>query len=281
MLNSGQNQNAEGQSVAIQAGRDVYLGMSVSDIREVVNFLLRENFPQLRDEARRVAEEYVEAFGQTLEDRLVEKAQTINFDKLREPDVQATINDAVLATARKGETANPHLLAVLVAERMARNSDNFKDIVLSEAVLVVPRLTSRQIALLTMLHALLNVKIGPSTMEQLEIFGSTVLRLSQPGFGLSMAQKLHLQYAAVASINPIVTRDIFDFARTTYPELALADMASFKQGVRQHAPSFFILLMQFTAENLGSIHLTSVGQAIALSNLAGHLPGLNYSTWLN
>ncbi|WP_333987618.1 hypothetical protein, partial [Burkholderia orbicola] len=45
-------------------------------------------------------------------------------------------------------------------------------------------------------------------------------------------------------------------------------------------PSYLLLLDQFTKENLFTINLTSVGQAIAIANLSAILGKLDYSIWL-
>ena len=173
--------------------------------------ILRDNFPQLREDARRTAEEHVKTFADLLENRLANDAASIVLDKFREPDVQAAINDAVQASARKGQAANPDILSTLISERVARNTNEYKDIVLSEAVQVVPRLTNAQIGLLSFAHFVKSVAVqNLPNIGALEPFGQQALVFSSPGFGLSQSQWQHIQYAGAASINNLVGGDIYD-----------------------------------------------------------------------
>jgi hypothetical protein len=282
MLGDKQQQTTEGSSTAIQAGRDVTIhGLSVSEVRELCVLFLRNNFPELREEARRTAEEHVRAFAATLENRLVNDSASIVLEKFREPDVQAAINDAVQASARKGNGANPHILSTLISERVARQTNDFKDMVLSEAVQVVPRLTGPQIALLSFVHFARSVVVQRLPgIAALEPFGQTASRFSSPGFGLSEAQKQHLQYAGAASVNNILGGDIFDIQSQEYKYFGITGAAAFKEELGKHAPSYQRLLDQFTADNLFAINLTSVGQAIAIANISNHLGRLDYTIWL-
>jgi hypothetical protein len=103
-----QRQVSYSGSTALQAGRDINVqGLSVSEVRELCVLFLRDNFPKLQDEARRVAEEQVNVFAIGLQERLAQEAASIAFEKLSQPDVQATINDAVQACARRGQLPTP------------------------------------------------------------------------------------------------------------------------------------------------------------------------------
>jgi hypothetical protein len=282
MLGDTQQQAAEGGSTAIQAGRDVHFhGLSISEVRELCAVFLRDNFPQLREEAKRTAEEHVRAFASSLETRLVNDAASIVFDKFCEPDVQAAINDAVQASARKGAAANPHILSTLISERVTKKTNAYKDIVLSEAVQVVPRLTSPQIALLSFVHMVRSIHVPDlPSVGALEQYGQTAILFSTEGFGLSESQKQHLQYAGAASVNNILGGSIFDMKNTEYKYLGIANGQAFKEALSQHAPSYFRLLEQFAKEHLYAVNLTSVGQAIAIANISNYLGQMDYTIWL-
>lgn len=278
-----QEQQAENGATAIQAGRDVhYQGLTVAEVKEICVLILRDNFPQLREDARRTAEEHVKTFADLLENRLANDAASIVLDKFREPDVQAAINDAVQASARKGQAANPDILSTLISERVARNTNEYKDIVLSEAVQVVPRLTNAQIGLLSFAHFVKSVVVqNLPNIGALEPFGQQALVFSSPGFGLSQSQWQHIQYAGAASINNLVGGDIYDsLGNEPYKYLVPTGDMSFKDAVNQQAPLFGKLLDQFNSENLFRLELTSVGQAIAIANISNYLGKLDYTIWL-
>lgn len=282
MLGDKQQQTSEGGSTALQAGRDINItGLSVSEVRELCVLFLRDNFPQLREEAKRTAEEQVRTFAAGLETRLANDAASIAFEKFCEPDVQAAINDAVLASARRGAAANPNVLSTLISERVSKSTNDYKDMVLSEAVHVVPKLTGQQIALLSFVHFVRSMIFkGFHSVTALEQVGKVALSFSSPGFGLSESQKQHLQYAGVASVNSILGGDIFDIQRQYYKHFGFADGAAFKAALSTGAPSYQRLLEQFTTENLFTVNLTSVGQAIAIANISNFVGKLDYTIWL-
>lgn len=282
MLGDKQQQTTESGSTALQAGRDINIrGLSVGEVRELCILFLRDNFPQLREEAKRTAEEQVRAFAAGLESRLANDAASIALEKFREPDVQAAINDAVQASARRGNNANPNVLSTLISERVAKHTNDYKDMVLSEAVHVVPKLTGQQIALLSFVHAVRSMVYQRlPNISALEQVGRTALAFSSPGFGLSESQKQHLQYAGAASVNNILGGNIFDIQNQEYKYFGLADAAAFKAAITAGAPSYLKLLEQFEKDNLFAINLTSVGQAIALANISNFIGKLDYTIWL-
>ncbi len=240
MLNKEQEQSAAAGATALQAGRDLhYHGLTVAEVRELCILFLRNNFPELREEARRTAEDHVKEFASELENRLAADAASIVLDKFKEPDVQAAINDAVQASARKGPAANPQILSTLISERVSKATNDYKDIVISEAVQVVPRLTAAQIALLSFVHFVKSVIIqGLPVVEALEVYGQLALSFSNAGFGLSESQKQHLQYAGTASVINIYGGDVYEMTNKEYSYLGFSDVPSFKQALQTRAPSF-------------------------------------------
>ena len=282
MLGDKQQQTSDGGSTALQVGRDINItGLSVSEVRELCVLFLRDNFPQLREEAKRTAEEHVRTFAAGLEARLANDAASIALEKFCEPDVQAAINDAVLASARRGAAANPNVLSTLISERVAKSTNDYKDMVLSEAVHVVPKLTGQQIALLSFVHSVRSIIYhGLPNVNALEQVGRDALAFSSSGFGLSESQIQHLQYAGAASVNYMLTGDIFDLQRLEYKYFGFADGAAFKAALSTGAPSYLRLLEQYTTDKLFTVNLTSVGQAIALANISNFIGKLDYTIWL-
>ena len=209
MIGDTQEQKVEGGSTAIQALRDVhYHGMSFTEVRELCTLLFHENFPKFREDARQTAEQYVCDFVQKLDVDLVNKAESIAFEKFRDPDVQSSINDAVQASGRKGELANPEILSTLITERVAKGSSTFQDTVIAEAVTVVPKLTSDQIALIAFTFAVRGCGwVGLRNIANLESWGQKLLINVRRGFDLSQVQKEHVVYAGACTISRLASNN--------------------------------------------------------------------------
>jgi hypothetical protein len=121
---------------------------------------------------------------------------------------------------------------------------------------------------------------GLPNIGGLEHFGKIALSYSSSSFGLSESQKQHLQYAGTASVINIFGGDIYDNQMQEYKYLGFTDIDAFKKALKTHAPSYARLLDQFTTDNLFSITLTSVGQAVALANISNFIGKLDYTIWL-
>lgn len=287
MLGDKQNQTVESNGTAIQAGGNVTvtqnMGLSVTEVKELCLLFLRDNFPSLREEAIRAAEGNVQKFAASLEQKIVEKSGEIMLEKFTDPDVQAAINDAVQASARKGEKANPSVLVDLIAERVSVSANDFKDIVISEAVTVVPKITKAQIAYLSFVHFMTNVGVqGLQHISHLEPYSQRALAAVASGFNLSDSQKRHIQYAGTCSIASMMSLDIYNGWMTQlYKYFGYTDLEKFKTDLATFSPSSKILLDKFDEDvKGGQVTLTSVGQAIAIANLSTTLGRMDYSIWL-
>lgn len=285
MLGKNQHQKVAENSSAIQAAGNVTVnnGLSVTEVKELCLLFLKDNFPALREEAIREAESNVREFAQELERKIVQNAQFITMEKFKDPDVQAAINDAVQSSARRGKKANTSVLVDLISERASVSSSDFKDIVLSEAVNVVPKLTHEQISYLSFIHFMTHCgRNGLRHVSQLELFSAMALHAVSAGFGLSDSQKRHIQYAGTCSIMSMMRIDIYDgWINSLFKDLGYTDKEKFKSDVAQFSPSTKRLLDEFDLDsNGGQVTLTSVGQAIAIANLSKSLGRLDYSIWI-
>jgi hypothetical protein len=284
MFGFGKKQVAGDGALAVQSSGNVTiinnLGKSESEIREMCEQFVSENFPKLRQEARIAAEEAARNFGERIISQVSENFDNIVLEKLRHPDVQATINDAVLATARRGENASPNILSKLIVERLSKNTTSFTDIVLSEAVKVVPLLTPEQIAYISFVHFVQSVKFTVVYFSSLETIAKNVEQVISSGYNLSIAQQRHIEYTGACSIINIVSSDHFESQLNSYREFGIENGDEFKDKLDRQAPTLKKILVQANLDNLSRCSLTSVGQAIAITNLSQKLGKMDYSIWL-
>lgn len=285
MINDNQKQSVSANAVAVQAGGDVNFGMSYSEVRDLVNLSLRDNFPKLREEAMQIADGHIQLLLTAFETRLGKVADRIDANRFREPDVQAAINDAVMASARRGKEANMDILCALIAERVSVTPSHFKDMVLSEAIQVVPRLTAEQIKLLVLILIIRHFEPLKSehTLVLYENIGHLVTPLLDSSIDkLSHVQISHIRYTGALEISgSTFAFDIFEHLNRSNSHFNIGKTADFKDLLKRSSPEFFSLIERFNEQRLGLFSLTSVGRAIALGHLSTVVPGLNYSEWLH
>ncbi|MBI5568736.1 MAG: hypothetical protein HY914_02210 [Desulfomonile tiedjei] len=277
MVGDKQEQTAEGESIALQAGRDIININCNFSPDEVTRF--PNDFFQKRDEADQQFQHNARNFLLSVADSL--KAASIDSEKLRDPDFQMAITDAVKAIGRKGNKGNPDLLTRLIAERGSKQPSDFVGIVISEAMQVVPRLTPPHISFLSFVHFVTSVTItGLIDVSGLEPYGRKALVFSSPAFNLPEAQKRHIVYTGCCSIIKNLGGNIYDHLRKVYSQFGCANEIEFANVIKSQAPSFREVVRQFQKEGLLSCTLTSVGQAIAIANISNHGLKLDYSEWL-
>ncbi len=274
-----QEQSADRGALAIQAGRDVhYYGLSVADVRELCTVLFQQNFPVLREDARKTAAEYVRNFAETLDAKLVSCAERISFDKFREPEVQAVINDAVVASARKGPLAHPEMLAELIAARVIGDVSDYKTIILSEAISIAPKLTKKHLELVSFVHLMksLSQKVFPS-LSALEDCGHNIDRNLGLAYEVVVAEFDYVVYTRLLTQSMTNLGEVWEFLPTVASEPRIgpsgpSDKAKCWQDIKASAHSFALAFDNFAESRLWSFDVSPVGKVIACAYITKFMP---------
>lgn len=140
-------------SSGIQADRDitVNVGLTFEQVEKLTTFFLKENFPKLREDAMKLAQENVQNLLNEFEKQLKEKFSTINPNKFSDPDVQNSINDAVIETAKRGSKSNIDLLVDLIFKRVQQTDNDLQSLTASDAIKIISRLNTGQINFLSII----------------------------------------------------------------------------------------------------------------------------------
>ena len=286
MLGDEQKQSVERGALAIQVGGDLSIhGLHVADVREICTLLFDKNFPKVIEAARQTAEQHTREFIEHLDSRLVQRSDSIDFQKFYDPDVEACINDAIQASARKGPAAHPDILSSLLAARVGKQSSDFQNIVFSESVSVVPKLTPAQISFLALSHFVLFMpRLGIKDLGELEPYAQEAMEFCMAGFGLSEGQRRHLVYAGTCSIGS-AGGDIYKILlANAYRQFAVVKRDDLVFALQHRAPTYAALVAEFATRRMIDVRLTSVGQAIAIAHIKNHckvIPEPKYETWLS
>lgn len=277
------NQSVNKSENVLQVSGDVAIthnyGLSVNELKSLVDIFMKENLPKLREEAAKEAAKNVSIFLQDFEKNIYEKLKSIDTEKFKDPDVQSSINDAVIEVAKKGEKIETELLTSLVIERLSGATTDYVSLVASEAIKVIGKLTPEQISFLTLAVVLMNTKTQINTLAQLAPLANDTISLISEA-PLSISQKSHLEYAGCLKVNNFLTNSALQVWKGTYEFLTPKSDEEIRQEISS-VPVLQKLSDLFDVNQLGQISLTSVGQLIGLVNLSRKVKGLNYSNWLN
>ena len=231
MLNSNksQTQSVESDGVAQQAGRDLTIhnhGLSYTEAKEVALDVFRANFVQLVGEAREAARVRAEE----ITERFLKKLQAENpagLNKANDPDFQYSLYNVQREYARTADNDLGNLLVDLLVDRTKQNQRDMLQIVLNESILVAPKITDQQLAVLSVLFFFLHASM-PHVGNH-EQFGIQLDRFVKPFVGnlpKGEAAYQHLQFAGCGSLQSMVANSLVAIIKEKYQGLFMSGFDS-------------------------------------------------------
>jgi len=143
------NQEGKKNSTNIQGNKvEVSVGLSYSDVKQLSLDIYKNNFIELSQRAADIAFSRVEELTNDLIEKL-RKDTAVNIQKIDDPDIQHAIFTAQKGYARSGEDEMKKTLNNILIERIKLNGQPLLQIVLNEAIEVVPKLTRQQLDILS------------------------------------------------------------------------------------------------------------------------------------
>ena len=193
MTRKKMDQTSGSDSTNIQVAGNAQFGISYESARQIALDVFKANFYEFSEKAAKKAleraEEITEKFLKTFfEDSNQDKT------KLEEPAVQSSIYEVQKAYARTGdEQLAQRLLDTLVA-RVISEERSINQIVLDEAISVLPKLTDNEVNLLSFMVSATKVQYqGINTLQAFDDFVNTALLKFFPD-KISTSELKHLQY---------------------------------------------------------------------------------------
>lgn len=269
-------------ALAVQAGRDVNVGMSFTEVERLFTILFENNFPKLQEIAARTAEENVTKFVGKLKEDFIRNSEKIDMSKIAEPDVQYMFNDIMKSNARKGEKANPEILSALVVQRISTDSNDMLSLTCGEAMDIVPKLNTEHISFLTfhqMMYKVFNLAYTKYT--EFEEWGQLIMKVSNNIFELSDINIKYLEYLGVLSKDYVVQNQFYKWTLKAYPFLKDVAYNVMDNEFKANAPTFYNMIKYCENNFLSQIQLTPIGQLIALVNIKKVIPDIDYKVWIN
>lgn len=263
-------------STGIQAEGDVTVnvGLTFEQVEKLTNLFLEQNFPKLREDAMQKAMENTQLFLAEFEKKLSQEFQNINPEKFSDPDVQYSLNEAVVESAKRGNKSNFDVLADLVIKKAYSNQTDLQSLSISEAIKVVARLTTEQINLLCIEYIFSHMSLP--NFEHLHNYDKTCQLLYGLTSGLDKLTGWNIQY--LSTQNCVEThfisgmQDVVKMFQEKYKD----KLSSLKPEEIREQINTSKYLKDFVAiyekNQLNDLHLTLIGQLIAAVRIAKYLP---------
>lgn len=280
MMGDKQVQSVGNHSSAHQANRDINIhqGLQFAEVTELFAILMESNFPKMVEAVRQKVEKNVFQFARELQKTAEQRYTNINKENWVDPDVHAMLISALNASGRKGEDAHPSLLSELILSRVSNSETSFRNIVMNEAVEIIPKLTKEQIEFLSLYYLVMNVLLETSSdADDWEPICEIGIKELGHSFALPYVERQHLMYTgATTSHGGGFGVDLFVYLEHAIKDTTLKVKAT-RAAINDRSEFTSKLLKKFDGSGLPNIGLTAVGQVIAIANLMRYLPDLKYT----
>ncbi|PEZ83067.1 hypothetical protein CN374_29055 [Bacillus cereus] len=260
-IHAGNNSmNVQAQNASIQ-----YYGISYSEAKEVAMDVFKSNFYDLGGKVEKLVNERAEEIINRYLEQL-EEANPKAITNTEDPDVRFAIYEVQKSYARLGDKDIADLLVDVLVDRTITKERSLLRIVYNEALEIMPKLTSKQIDVLTVIFLIRYVNLGANfSIDYLnEIMTKIANNISRAEFFYQ-----HLQYTGCISMG-FGLGNITNILKKHYPNLVPSSTDNedliFNENLQNIAPYVHSLVKIWDGTNLCNFKLTSVGIAIALSN---------------
>ena len=250
--------NLQGKDVAFNQNN---YGISYSDAKEIAMDVFKRNFYDLGDNVKNIVNERAEEILDNYFEKLLHEGPKY-IENTADPDIRYLIYEVQKNYARRGDKITEELLVETLVQRTISKNNLTKELVLNEAIITIPKLTSKQMDILSLIFL---VRYGNYIYEvPVESFNNIIDKTIED---LTISKKRiffeHLQYAGClyASIGSI---DFKKAIQNKFPQFKT------KEDVETEIKSneFLSYLESIWNEtNLCHSTLNSVGIAIAIANV--------------
>lgn len=203
MLGDTQKQEVGVGALAIQARGDatINVGLTFADVRTVASDTFKAEFVKMLDMAGNIAEARAYALLNEYIGRIERENRTALSDAY-DPDFRYSLYTAQKIAARSGDKGLQSLLIELLVQRSHQPSRSFIQLVLSESIEVIQKISASHINALTLVFAIKHMKF--LAVSSFASFLTTLDRFVLPmlqDIASSNASMSHLEYAGCGSVN--------------------------------------------------------------------------------
>lgn len=262
--------NIQGNKVTVNQQN----GMDYMQVRQVAMDIFKSNFYDLGEKVEKVINERAEEIINEYFDKLNQVAPE-KLSNTEDPDIRFLVYEAQKNYARFGQKEMLDLLVDVLVNRTIEESDLLMKIVLNEAISIIPKLTNKQIDILSLIFICKYVNFNKEVPfeDYYHTFQPMIEHTEIPNGEIFFQ---HLQYSGCVSIS-IGSSEFNSIMMRKFPNLFN------EKNVKQQIDTLCVsheglkyFKEQWDNTKLCNSSLTSVGLAIALININRKL-GLDWN----
>ncbi|SHH12892.1 LPO_1073/Vpar_1526 family protein [Desulfosporosinus lacus] len=267
--------NIQGDKVTVVVNQ----GLSYTEVRQVSMDVFENNFYDLGEKVKKLVNERAEEILNKYLKRLAEESPE-SINNTEDPDIRSSIFEVQKSYARLGDKEISDLLVEVLIKRTINPGEPFIKLVLNEALTIIPKLTTKQINILSLIYLVKYLSFIP----QFNVSFDTYSQLIQPfltkiEIPTNEIFYQHLQYCGCVSIS--IGEANFDTIMIHKFPYLFKNNEDLNPALNLH-PHLVHIKSIWNSSKLCNSTLSSVGIAIALNNLkvkAGY--DWNLNLWIH
>ncbi len=268
MMNKQDARGGENSTVN-QAGGDVKVsttinyGMGYTETKDLFMDLFHIEFTKLGKDVEHLINERAEKIVVDYLNKLVQEDPNL-IQNTKNPDIRYDIIEAQKAYARLGDQEMADLLVKILVERTKSTENTFKNIALNESLSVIPKLTSKQIDVITLIYLVRYYSFVPEFKMPFDFYYQTLVNFLAVEIPNSEMFYQHLQYSGCLSIS-IGSSSFASIFMHKFPHL-FKDETEVNSFISSYS-DVSQLKNKWDNTKMCNTSLTSVGLVIAITNI--------------
>ncbi|GGI56879.1 LPO_1073/Vpar_1526 family protein [Winogradskyella haliclonae] len=142
------SQKSGNDSINIQESKNVTIGLSYTESKELFSDLFEKNFPRFQEIAQEEARKNVEKLSKRFVEK-VNELESFNDSVLQDPDFHYNLYKSIEIGARNSSDELHQFLANLLAKRIGCNENDTKRIIVNESISTIEKISTNQLKILT------------------------------------------------------------------------------------------------------------------------------------
>lgn len=142
------SQKSGNDSINIQESKNVTIGLSYTESKELFSDLFEKNFPLLQKIAQEEARKNVEKLSKRFTEK-VNQLESFNDSVLQNPDFHYNLYKTIEIGARNSSDELHQFLASLLVKRIGCDKNDTKRIIVNESISTIEKISTNQLKLLT------------------------------------------------------------------------------------------------------------------------------------
>ncbi|HBW1326749.1 LPO_1073/Vpar_1526 family protein [Klebsiella pneumoniae] len=193
LIDNKSGQHIGDGSTAIQIAGNAQIGNTTTEVVTICELVVRAQMASLKEDAYKLVNQRATEFGNQIASKLSRDLDDKLKEKLSDPDIQYSLNQAVIQVARKGFDEKSELLKELIVSKIETQEED-DSIVIDHALELTSKLTTNDIKFLSFIYYLRSITKIRKGINITVLAEENKTHTELPGFTVEQNHLRHKEY---------------------------------------------------------------------------------------